>query len=75
MKILLLAASSDEIIKEYFSKSEILISGVGMVNTTYTVTKHLSVNSYDLVINPYLYRIYNLVYPKRQTFLKWLKSK
>jgi futalosine hydrolase len=51
MKILLLAASSDEIIKEYFSKSEILISGVGMVNTTYALTKHLSENSYDLVIN------------------------
>ena len=51
MKILLIAATSDEIIKEYFSNSEVLISGVGMVNTTYTVTKHLSVNSYDLVIN------------------------
>ena len=51
MKILLIAATSDEIIKEYFLNSEILISGVGMVNTTYALTKHLSENSYDLVIN------------------------
>ena len=51
MKILLIAATSGEIIKEYFSNSDILISGVGMVNTTYTLTKHLSTNSYDLVIN------------------------
>jgi len=51
MKILLIAATSDEIIKEYFSNSEILISGVGMVNTTYELTKRLTANSYDLVIN------------------------
>ena len=51
MKILLIAATSDEIIKEYFLNSEILISGVGMVNTTYALTKHLSANFYDLVIN------------------------
>ena len=51
MKILLIAATADEIIKEYFSNYEILISGVGMVNTTYELTKHLSTNSYDLVIN------------------------
>tara|TARA_B100001758_G_C18405894_1_gene612048 strand:- start:2459 stop:3037 length:579 start_codon:yes stop_codon:yes gene_type:complete len=51
MKILLLAASSDEIIKEYFLNYEILISGIGMVNTTYAITRHLSANSYDLVIN------------------------
>ena len=51
MKILLIAATSDEIIKEYFSNSEILILGVGMVNTTYELTKRLTANSYDLVIN------------------------
>ena len=51
MKILLIAATSDEIIKECFSNYEILISGVGMVYTTYELTKHLSTNSYDLVIN------------------------
>ena len=51
MKILLIAATSDEIIKELFPNAEILISGVGMVNTTYGLTKDLSVNSYDLVIN------------------------
>ena len=51
MKILLLAATSEEIIKEYFLDYEILISGVGMVNSTYAVTRHLSANSYDLVIN------------------------
>ena len=51
MKILLIAATSDEIIKKYFANFDILISGVGMVNTTYGLTKHLSMNSYDLVIN------------------------
>ena len=51
MKILLLAASSEEIIKENFLNSEIVISGVGMVNTTYALTKHLSAHFYDLVIN------------------------
>ena len=51
MKILLIAATSDEIIQELFPNAEILISGVGMVNTTYGLTKDLSVNSYDLVVN------------------------
>lgn len=51
MKILLIAASSDEIIKESFPNSEILISGVGMVNTTFSLTKELCENQYDLVIN------------------------
>ena len=51
MKILLIAATSDEITKESFPNSEILISGVGMVNTTFSLTKQLSQNSYDLVIN------------------------
>ena len=51
MKILLVAATSDEILKDFFSNSEILISGVGMVNTTFSLTKQLSQNSYDLVIN------------------------
>ena len=51
MKILLIAATSDEIIQELFPNAEILISGVGIVNTTYGLTKDLSVNSYDLVIN------------------------
>ena len=51
MKILLIAASSDEIIKESFPNSEILISGVGMVNTTFFLTKELCENQYDLVIN------------------------
>ena len=51
MKILLIAATSDEIIQELFPNAKILISGVGMVNTTYGLTKHLSTNSYDLVIN------------------------
>jgi len=51
MKILLIVASSDEIIKESFPNSEILISGVGMVNTTFFLTKELCENQYDLVIN------------------------
>ena len=51
MNILLIVATSSEVVNEYFSDSEILISGVGMVNTTCILTKHLSMHSYDLVIN------------------------
>ena len=51
MKILLIAATSDEITKESFPNSDILISGVGIANTTYGLTKYLCANFYDLVIN------------------------
>lgn len=51
MKILLIAATSDEITKESFPNSDILISGVGIANTVFSLTKQFSQQSYDLVIN------------------------
>ena len=51
MKILLVVATKQEVIEDQFKTLEVLVTGVGMVNTTYALTKHLSENSYDLVIN------------------------
>ena len=51
MKIPLIAATSDEITKESFPNSDILISGVGIANTVFSLTKQFSQQSYDLVIN------------------------
>ena len=59
MKILLIAATSDEIIKDFFPNTEMLISGVGMANTTYGLTKYLCSNFYDLVINMGVVGCYN----------------
>ena len=51
MEILLVAATEQEINRSLFADKSIFISGVGMVNTTYALTKHLSAHFYDLVIN------------------------
>ena len=51
MKILIVVATKQEIQADNFTNSDILITGVGMVNTTFMLTKALSSNSYDLVIN------------------------
>ena len=51
MNVLIVAATKSEITSDKISDLPILITGVGMVNTTYKLTKHLSVNSYDVVIN------------------------
>ena len=50
MKILLVIATSNEIQQERFS-NEILITGVGMMNTAVSLTQKLSSSAYDLVIN------------------------
>ena len=50
MKILLVTATSNEIQQERFS-NEILITGVGMMNTAVSLTQKLSSSSYNLVIN------------------------
>jgi len=50
MKILLVIATSNEIQQERFS-NEILITGVGMMNTAVSLTQKLSSTAYDLVIN------------------------
>ena len=51
MKILLVVATKSEIIKEKFNDCDVIVTGVGMVNTTFSLTKRLSEKSYDLVIN------------------------
>jgi len=51
MKILILAATRPEIYMERFSGCEMLITGVGMVNTAVSLTQQLSRNDYDLVVN------------------------
>ena len=51
MKILIVVATKQEIQANNFTNSDILITGAGMVNTTFMLTKALSSNSYDLVIN------------------------
>ena len=51
MKILLVAATNQEIKKDLFSSKDILITGVGMLNTTLNLTAKLISTNYDLVIN------------------------
>ena len=51
MKILIVAATDFELEKDQFSAHEILITGVGILETTLELTKKLALNSYDLVIN------------------------
>lgn len=51
MKILLVVATKQEIFKDKFKNIDVLVTGVGMVNTTLNLTKKLSVKTYDLVIN------------------------
>lgn len=51
MKILLVVATKQEIFKDKFKGFDVLVAGVGMVNTTLNLTKQLSVKTYDLVIN------------------------
>ena len=51
MKILLVVATKSEIIEEKFKNCDVIVTGVGMVNTTFFLTKSLSEKPYDLVIN------------------------
>lgn len=51
MKILLVSATDLEIEKERFSDFEILITGIGMLNTSISLTQRLSSGKYDLLIN------------------------
>ena len=49
MKILLVVATEHEIIEDKFNGCNILIAGMGMVNTSIQITKELMQNKYDLV--------------------------
>jgi futalosine hydrolase len=51
MKILLVVATEQEIINDKFKDFNLLITGMGMVNTSIQITKELMQNKYDLVIN------------------------
>ena len=51
MKILIVAATKSEIISNIILSHNILITGVGMINTAINLTKELMRNRYDLVIN------------------------
>ena len=51
MKILLVVATDQEIMKDKFNGCSILITGMGMVNTSIQITKELMQDKYDLVIN------------------------
>ena len=51
MKILLVVATEQEVIKDKFKDCNVLITGMGMVNTSIQITKELMQNKYDLVIN------------------------
>jgi futalosine hydrolase len=51
MKILLVVATKQEIIKDKFKDCNVLITGMGMVNTSILITKELMKNKYNLVIN------------------------
>ena len=51
MKVLIIAATNFEVTSEKIRKLNLLISGIGMVNTAISLTKELLQNEYDLVIN------------------------
>ena len=51
MKILLVVATKSEIIENKFKDCDVIVPGVGMVNTTFSLTKRVSKKAYDLVIN------------------------
>ena len=51
MKILLVVATQQEIVEDKFKDCTVLITGVGMVNTSILLTKELMQNKYDLVLN------------------------
>ena len=51
MNVLIVASTKSEVTSDKISNLPILITGVGMVNTAINLTKELSNNNYDLVIN------------------------
>ncbi|MEE2700298.1 MAG: futalosine hydrolase [Bacteroidota bacterium] len=51
MKILIVVATKTEIEQERFANCDILITGVGMLNTAICLTQKLSDSDYDLLIN------------------------
>lgn len=51
MKVLIVVATNFEITSDMLKVYPVLVTGIGMVNTSINLTRELSKNSYDLVIN------------------------
>ena len=51
MKILLVVAMDKEVEIDKFQNVDVLITGVGILETAYYLTRKLSLNSYDIVVN------------------------
>ena len=51
MNILILAATNKEILSQEFNDCDILISGVGMINACFGLTKYLQEKTPDIIIN------------------------
>ncbi|MDG1934649.1 MAG: futalosine hydrolase [Flavobacteriales bacterium] len=51
MKVLIVVATNFEITSDKLKIHPVLVTGIGMVNTSINLTRELSKNSYDLVIN------------------------
>jgi len=60
MKILIVAATAQEINKDDFINHDVLITGIGMVNTVFSLTKYLHNHTPDLIINAGVAGAYNL---------------
>ena len=60
MKILIVAATAQEINKDDFINHDVLITGIGMVNTVFSLTKYLHYHTPDLIINAGVAGAYNL---------------
>ena len=51
MKVLIVVATNFEITSDKLKINPVLVTGIGMVNTSINLTRELSKNRYDLVIN------------------------
>ena len=51
MKVLIVVATNFEITSDMLKVYPVLVTGIGMVNTSINLTRELSKNRYDLVIN------------------------
>ena len=51
MKVLIVVATNFEITSDKLKIHPVLVTGIGMVNTSINLTRELSKNRYDLVIN------------------------
>ena len=62
MKILIVAATTKEVNENNLIDYDVLITGVGMVNTVFSLTKYLHNHTPDIIINVGIAGAYNLDY-------------